>query len=137
VRGILFKNPSLLLQRFLNKVASGKGQEAVLGYADMWRRNFDLKELLTEVLTEDEMDSHTIMTRIMFNLRKEGLKPPHSFDRYTMLEMTDIPELTQRDFDNLAEIQSFAYSMNGMVENVGAVAVDYVDPGWLAYTASL
>jgi hypothetical protein len=73
-RGVLFKDPVILLKRFLGRISSGRAEEAVLGYYHLWAFNYNKKDLLVELLDEDELEAHSIMTRIMFNLRKEGIR---------------------------------------------------------------
>jgi len=137
VKGVLFKNPQLLLARFVNKVASGRGQESVLGYAEMFKRNYDLKELLVDLLTEEEMDAHNIMTRIMFNLRREGLKAPKSWEKYNLIELQEIPKLENSDFKMLDTVRAFASHINGIVENEGMINNAFQDYNVMAYTAML
>jgi hypothetical protein len=135
-KGVLYKNPILLLKRFLVKLASGRGEESVLGYAEMWKRNYDLRDKLYEIFTEDEMEAHAILTRIFFNLKKEGLKTrlPYKFRDYDDFEI--IPTLTQTDFSFLERVQNIALY-------AGAASADYIindsqnDPGFFAYTANL
>jgi hypothetical protein len=69
----LFKDPIILLKRFIGKISMGAGEDAVKGYAYLWVFNYLKKEHLMECLDEDELEAHQIMTRMMFNLKKEGL----------------------------------------------------------------
>jgi len=57
------------------KLGEGKGQDAVDGYFHLWAFNYTKGDVLAEVLDEEELEAHQILTRIMFNLRKEGLTP--------------------------------------------------------------
>jgi len=52
----------------------GAGEDAVLGYAHLWSMNYLLAERLSDIFTEEELTAHQLLTRIMMNLRKEGLK---------------------------------------------------------------
>jgi len=73
-KGVLTKDPIILLKRFLIKISQGKAEDAVLGYFDLWSMNYALGDVLYDVFDEDEMEAHSLLTRIMFNLRKEGLQ---------------------------------------------------------------
>lgn len=72
--GMLAKDPIILLTRFLGKLSRGEGADAAQGYFALWSMNFKLRDRLYELFDEDEMDAHQIMTRIMFNLKDEGIK---------------------------------------------------------------
>jgi hypothetical protein len=69
----VFKDPVILAKRFLAKLSSGDGDDAVLGYYDLWKHNYNKGEVLMSLLTEEEMISHQILTRIMFNLKAEKI----------------------------------------------------------------
>lgn len=73
-KGVLAKDPVILLKRFLGKLSMGAGEDAVLGYAHLWSMNYLLAERLSDIFTEEELTAHQLLTRIMMNLRKEGLK---------------------------------------------------------------
>jgi len=79
-KGVLTKDPIILLKRFLVKLASGDGENAALGYAHLWAMNYRLKDKLFEIFDEDEMAAHQILTRIMFNLKKEHVKTRINWD---------------------------------------------------------
>jgi hypothetical protein len=133
-KGVLYKNPILLLKRFLVKLASGRGEESVLGYAEMWKRNYDLKEQLFDVFTEEEMEAHAIMTRIFFNLKKEGLRTrlPFKFRDYDDFEI--IPTLRDSDFTFLEKVQNLALFAGPTQADV-VIQDTANDPGFYAYTA--
>jgi len=73
-QGTLTKDPVILLKRFLGKLSQGAGEDAVLGYAHLWAMNYRLGDKLYEVFDEAEMEAHQLLTRIMFNLKREGIK---------------------------------------------------------------
>jgi len=70
----LFKDPVILLKRFLGKLSFGEGNDAVLGYFILWRFNYLKRDKLVEAFDETELEAHALMTRVMFNLKKEGVK---------------------------------------------------------------
>jgi hypothetical protein len=90
----------------------------------MWLRTYSLKEILTEVMTPIELEAHSIMTRIFFNLRKEGLKTRLKWaDMYDV----DIPDIPIRDEVVLTEtIQSLRAHVNYIMPSVNRVATAYV-----------
>jgi hypothetical protein len=71
--GFLVKDPIILLKRFLVKIEMGAAEDAVDGYHLLWARNYNLSDDLFSIFDEEEMDAHQILTRIFFNLKKEGL----------------------------------------------------------------
>jgi len=72
-RRTLFKDPIILLKRFLARLSRGEATQIIDGYFHLWAFNYAKGEKL-QYLDEDELEAHQIMTRIMFNLRKEGVK---------------------------------------------------------------
>jgi len=119
--GVVFKNPIILLKRFLVKLAAGRGEEAVLGYGEMWKRNYDLKELLVTLMTPSELEAHSIMTRIFFNLRKEGLKTRLKWADMYDVDVTEIPETAVQSFAALKEHAIM------ILPNVNRVVQEYVE----------
>jgi len=95
--GVLFRNPIILLKRFMVRVAAGKGEDAVLGYGDAWAHNYALSEKLVGAMREDELEAHAIMTRIFMNLKREGLKTRMDWSKRYDFEFESIPELTEKD----------------------------------------
>jgi hypothetical protein len=106
--GVLFKNPIILLKRFMSRLATGKGEDAVLGYGEAWRRNYDLREKLIGVMSEQELAAHNVMTRIFMNLKHEGLKTRLSWDKHYDTEIDQIPDEAAKSFQILRSIQQFA-----------------------------
>jgi hypothetical protein len=51
----------------------GAAEDAMDGYFQLWAFNYNKTELL-QLLDEDELEAHQIMTRIVFNAKKEGIK---------------------------------------------------------------
>lgn len=81
--GTLTKDPIILTKRFLGRLSRGEGETAVLGYSYLWAFNYRKAEMLSSIFDEDEMTAHQIMTRVMFNLKKEKVytKPDWSILR--------------------------------------------------------
>jgi len=73
-QGVVYKDPILLLKRFLVKISSGKGELSALGYWDLWVTNYLKRESIFTVMTQEEQQAHQILTRIMFNLKKHGIR---------------------------------------------------------------
>jgi hypothetical protein len=73
-KGRLFKDPVILLKRFLGKLSAGKGDDAALGYFHLWAFNYRQSEYLFDCFDEDELKAHAILTRIMMNLKREGIR---------------------------------------------------------------
>jgi len=78
--GKLLKDPIILLKRFLVKIARGQAEEAVLGYAHLWAMNYRLGDQLFDLLDEEELQAHQLMTSMMFNLKKEGISTRPNWD---------------------------------------------------------
>jgi len=116
--GVLFKNPIILLKRFLVKLASGRGEEAVLGYGEMWLRNYKLRELLPGLMTSEELRAHSIMTRIFFNLKKEGLKTRLSWSDLYDVDVEQIPiEALESHKELVTHAQVIQPDVNRFVQN--------------------
>lgn len=101
----VFKDPIMLLKRFFGRLESGRAEDAALGYFDLWAWNYNQGEILMQCMTPAEIEAHQIMTRIMFNPKKEGIK--RKFD-YTKLQADGlateeqvqmVPYLKSLDFD--------------------------------------
>nr|AQM32763.1 replicase [Agaricus bisporus virus 6] len=84
--GELFKDPILLLKRFLVKLTTGDGENSVDGYLLLWLLNYKKAEKLADCFDPDELEAHQLLTRIMFNLSKYGLKSRVKWD----LENVDV-----------------------------------------------
>jgi len=102
-----FKDPIILLRRMLGRLNAGSGQDAALGYFDLWKWNYNQGEVLASCFDEPEMEAHAILTRIMFNLRKEGIhvKPDWSQlrgDGLATEEQVGIAEYVAEQPDNFA-----------------------------------
>jgi hypothetical protein len=116
--GVLYKNPIILLKRFLVRLATGRGEEAVLGYFDIFAQNYAKKEELIVVMTEPELEAHNILTRIFMNLRKEGLKLHVDWNKTRneeyeqLLEQKIIPTSALSAFPILRNMQMFAPVFN-------------------------
>jgi len=70
-KGSLFKDPIILLKRFLVKLAMGDAENAAAGYFHLWAFNYIQRDKLVEVFDEDELEAHQLLTHLFFNLRKE------------------------------------------------------------------
>lgn len=116
--GILYRNPILLLKRFLVRIAAGKGEEAVLGYGEAFRRNYVLREKLIDAMNEEELEAHNILTRIFMNLKKEGLKTKLNWQTEFAFEFEPLPQITKTDFETLLKTQVVApiFSMAQSIE---------------------
>jgi hypothetical protein len=79
--GITAKDPIILLKRLLVRISRGELKEIMLGYFDLWAQNYSQKDDLYRIFDEDEMRAHSCMTRIMFNMRKEGFHQNLPWDR--------------------------------------------------------
>jgi hypothetical protein len=73
-KGVVYKDPVLLLLRFLVKISSGKGEISALGYWDLWVSNYLKREDIFCVMSQEEQQAHQLLTRIMFNLRHNGIR---------------------------------------------------------------
>jgi len=111
-RGQLFKDPIILCKRFLKKIANGEGEIAIDGYFHLWAFNYAKTDLIAELLDEDEVAAHQIMTRIMFNLRKEGIK---THVDWSLLKIDG----EVKDENNAAMFYEDATKMEEYFENAG------------------
>jgi hypothetical protein len=115
-------------------LAAGKGEDAVLGYGDIFLHNYALKERLYDALSEEEMEAHSILTRIFMNLRKEGLKTKLKWDVKYDYENQPLPKVTEKDFEVFKFVQSLAPTFS-VSQDLGAILPD--NSKLQAYTAEL
>jgi len=119
--GHVFKDPIILLKRLLIKLATGQGDLAALGYYDLWAWNYNKGELLFSCFTEEEMAAHQITTRIMFNLKKEGVHVKPDFSKISSgVYVNENAETIVEQFD----LGVLDYSL---VEDVGLTSVTYAN----------
>jgi len=96
----------------LKKIANGEGEIAIDGYFHLWAFNYAKTDLIAELLDEDEVAAHQIMTRIMFNLRKEGIK---THVDWSLLKIDG----EVKDENNAAMFYEDATKMEDYFENAG------------------
>jgi hypothetical protein len=136
--GILVKDPVILLKRFMSKISQGAGEDAVKGYFDLWRINYVAGEELLEVFDEEDFQAHQIMTRMMFNLKKEGLKTQPDWSRlriagdedtYDQATYTtwaeEVPDQTSQLYVTSAEAPTTLVQYATMINDVMAAQVDW------------
>jgi len=134
----LFKDPIILLKRFMGKVAMGKAEEAVLGYSLLWSFNYNQGDSLVECLDEEELTAQQLLNRQMFNLKKYGIrtKPDWSIlkldgepqselalDMFTDKKLEKVVETVEANAMNDVHMEGFN-SYQGAV--MASVASDYL-----------
>jgi hypothetical protein len=125
--GCMVKDPIILLKRFLGKISMGSAEDAVLGYADLWSMNYRHGDLLFDVLDEDEMDAHQIMTHIMFNLKKKGIKRRPVWDSLGISLLHDIDVALDISHQLGSDLMSQVVDVStpGNIQSVVAGLMDY------------
>jgi hypothetical protein len=73
-RGIVYKDPVLLVKRLCGKIAMGSIDDVALGYFEMFAFNYALGDIIYDVMTQTELMHMSVLNRIMFNLHSFGFK---------------------------------------------------------------
>lgn len=76
VKGITFKDPILLFKRLLGKLSMGDVDNIALGYLDQLVLAYSKGDEMYSVMNETELEHHSAVTHIMFNLKKWGYTGP-------------------------------------------------------------
>jgi len=104
--GRLAKDPIILLKRFLGKISSGQAEDAVLGYFMLWAFNYNQKDALYDIFDEEELQAQAIMNRIMFNLKKKGIKTKPDWSLITNSRIDGDMHEVQDSFDIFMGVDS-------------------------------
>ncbi|UQS94378.1 MAG: replicase [Bramyrmic virus 1] len=92
---MIFKNPEILLRKFMVAAAVGKMKDVIHGYFLEWATIYALGDELFGVLTEIEMEAHNILSNKIFNARREyAVNAKFGWDKVVALEYTDLPDLS-------------------------------------------
>jgi len=126
----VFKDPVILTKRFLAKISSGQGEDAILGYYDLWKWNYNKGEVLMSLLTEDEMTAHQIMTRVMFNLKAEEIYVRPDWTKISSAQLVSeeadqAAEYLSSDTIDLTDIAVEERSANGFVHTIKSVTLPF------------
>ncbi|UQS94374.1 MAG: replicase [Brapardiv virus 4] len=127
---IMFKDPITLLRRLLVKIATGEGEDSVKGYFLLWSLNYNLGDKLYEVFDEEEMEAHQLLTKIFFNLRREGIKNTVDWDRVRDPVVASV-DMNPGNIRNWEEL-----SLDDIV-NVGNENPDFAKAGSVDYMSAL
>lgn len=70
-KGKTFKDPIILLDKLLVKIAQGKAADVIHGYFYEWLSIYHLGDMIYDLMDEEEIESSKVLTTIMMNLRRE------------------------------------------------------------------
>jgi hypothetical protein len=87
-QGVLVKDPVILLRRLLCKMSIGDLENCAKGYFDLWAWNYSQGDRLNDVLSGEEIEAHSITTRIFMNASKNGISrylPSNAFNQIASL----------------------------------------------------
>jgi hypothetical protein len=85
--GVLYKDPIILYKRLRGQLSRGKVDEIALGYFDLFAQNYELGDLIYEVMTEAEAEHASAINHIMFNIRKFGYDLPLPWSKLSVGEL--------------------------------------------------
>jgi len=71
-KGQVFKNPHILLQRLLAAESMGRTKDVIDGYFLEFLTLYRLGDKLFDLLTEDQMAAHQVLTSEVFNIRRRS-----------------------------------------------------------------